>query len=63
MRERIAPCTRGIEAHCASPGVAGFDVPLNVLDSARLGKVSAWIPRLSHEREIEETWNFLAGTR
>jgi UDP-glucose 4-epimerase len=39
----------------------GFDVPVNILDSARLREVSGWAPRVSFEAGIEETWNFLAN--
>ena len=41
----------------------GFDVPSNVLDSARLRKVSGWVSRVSFERGIEETWNHFARAR
>lgn len=39
----------------------GFDVPVNVLDSARLKEVSGWTPQVPFEAGIEETWNFLAS--
>ncbi len=39
----------------------GFDVPVNILDSARLREVSGWTPRVPFEAGIEETWNFLAS--
>lgn len=41
----------------------GFDVPSNILDSARLRKAAGWIPLVSFARGIEETWNYFAGTR
>ncbi len=39
----------------------GFDVPANILDSARLKEVSGWSPRVPFEAGIEETWNHFAG--
>jgi UDP-glucose 4-epimerase len=41
----------------------GFDVPANILDSARLRNISGWKPVVPFEAGIEETWNFLASLR
>ena len=39
----------------------GFDVPANILDSARLRETSGWTPQVSFEAGIAETWNHVAG--
>jgi UDP-glucose 4-epimerase len=52
---------RRIEIRISEP--RGFDVPANVLDSARLRGVSGWSPLIPFEPGIEETWRFFAGTR
>jgi UDP-glucose 4-epimerase len=41
----------------------GFDVPANVLDSARLRKISGWMPRVPFDRGIGETWDFFTAAR
>lgn len=41
----------------------GFDVPANILDSAKLSAISGWTPRVPFETGIEETWNYLANIR
>ncbi len=50
-----------IELRVAEP--RGFDVPANILDSARLNKASGWVPRVPFDAGIEEAWNFLADAR
>lgn len=39
----------------------GFDVPANILDSARLREISGWTPQVPFEAGIGETWNHLVG--
>jgi UDP-glucose 4-epimerase len=39
----------------------GFDVPANILDSARLREISGWTPQVPFEAGIGETWNHFAG--
>jgi UDP-glucose 4-epimerase len=39
----------------------GFDVPVNILDSAKLRTISRWEPLVPFEVGIEETWNSFAG--
>jgi UDP-glucose 4-epimerase len=41
----------------------GFDVPVNILDSARLREVSGWTPRVPFDAGIEETWNYLLSAQ
>ena len=41
----------------------GFDVPANILDSARLTEISGWKPLVPFEVGIEESWNFLGNAR
>lgn len=41
----------------------GFDVPANVLDSAKLTAISGWRPSIPFEAGIEETWNYFASIR
>ena len=52
--------TRGRRIELRVDERRGFDVPVNILDSARLREVSGWTPRVPFEAGIEETWNFLA---
>jgi UDP-glucose 4-epimerase len=53
--------THGRRIELRVDGRRGFDVPVNILDSARLREVSGWTPQVPFEAGIEETWNFLAG--
>jgi UDP-glucose 4-epimerase len=39
----------------------GFDVPVNILDSARLREISGWTPQVPFEAGIGETWNHFVG--
>jgi len=39
----------------------GFDVPANILDSARLREISGWTPQVPFEAGIGETWNHFVG--
>lgn len=39
----------------------GFDVPANILDSARLREASGWLPQVPFEAGIAETWQHFAG--
>jgi UDP-glucose 4-epimerase len=39
----------------------GFDVPANILDSAKLREASGWMPMVPFEAGIEDTWRFLAS--
>jgi UDP-glucose 4-epimerase len=38
----------------------GFDVPANILDSARLREISGWTPQVPFEAGIGKTWNHFA---
>jgi len=53
--------TRGRRIETRVDERRGFDVPANILDSARLREISGWSPRVPFEAGIEETWNFLAN--
>jgi UDP-glucose 4-epimerase len=53
--------TRGRRIELRVDERRGFDVPANILDSARLREASGWTPRVPFETGIEETWNFLAS--
>lgn len=50
---------RRIDLHLAER--RGFDVPANILDSAKLSGISGWAPRVPFQTGIEETWDFLAN--
>jgi UDP-glucose 4-epimerase len=52
---------RGIDVRFEE--LRGFDVPANVLDSAKLTAISGWKPSIPFEVGIEETWNYFAGIR
>lgn len=39
----------------------GFDVPVNILDSARLKEISGWTPQVPFEAGIGETWSHFVG--
>jgi UDP-glucose 4-epimerase len=39
----------------------GFDVPANILDSARLREISGWTPQVPFEAGIGETWSHFVG--
>ena len=53
--------TRGRRIELRIDERRGFDVPENILDSARLMEISGWTPRVPFESGIEETWNFLSS--
>jgi len=53
--------TRGRRIETRVDERRGFDVPANILDSARLREISGWSPRVPFEAGIEETWNFLVN--
>ncbi len=52
---------RRMQLRVAEP--RGFDVPANILDSAKLREVSGWTPLVPFEAGIEDTWRSLASAR
>jgi UDP-glucose 4-epimerase len=55
--------TRGRRIELRVDERRGFDVPVNILDSARLREVSGWTPRVPFDAGIEETWNYLLSAQ
>jgi UDP-glucose 4-epimerase len=54
---------RGLRIDVRFDEPRGFDVPVNVLDSAKLRGISGWRPSIPFEAGLEETWNYFADKR